>query len=91
MFRNELKPDCGMLFVFDEEGKYNFWMKNMLIPLDVIWIGPDKKINDIMKEVKPCLGSCEGFTSKEKAKYVLEVISGFADKHNLKSGEAVRF
>ena len=38
MFRETLNEDAGMLFIFESEGNYPFWMKNTLIPLDMIWI-----------------------------------------------------
>ena len=44
MDRKYLAQDSGMLFVFEKEGIYNFWMKNTLIPLDIIWIDGNNKI-----------------------------------------------
>lgn len=43
MYEKELGDNEGMLFVYDDEGEYGYWMKNTLIPLDIIWIDRDKK------------------------------------------------
>jgi hypothetical protein len=89
MFRKSLPENEGMLFVFNKEDRYNFWMKNMLIPLDFIWISRDKRIIDIMTGVEPCVDACGNLIPKEKAKYVLEVNSGFVNKHKIKLGYKV--
>ena len=90
MFKKNLAPDEGMLFVFDKEGYYSFWMKDMNFPIDIIWIGEDLKIVYIEKNVSPDSYPTT-FISKENARYVLEVISGFSEKNNLKEGDLVRF
>lgn len=89
MFRKSLDENSGMLFIFSEEERYGFWMKNMNFPLDIIWISRDKKIIDITKDIPPCVSSCETIFAREQAKYVLEVKSGFADKYQIKIGDAV--
>jgi uncharacterized membrane protein (UPF0127 family) len=89
MFRKSLLPKQGMLFVFNQEDRYSFWMKNMLIPLDFIWISSDLRIVDIMTDVLPCVDVCDNLTPKEKIKYVLEVNAGFVKKHKLNLGEQV--
>lgn len=91
MFREDLAQNSGMLFIFPFEDKYSFWMKNMRFSLDMIWIGSDRKIVDINKNVLPCGASCEEIIPKAKAKYVLEVNSGFADKNRIKIGQDAEF
>jgi uncharacterized membrane protein (UPF0127 family) len=72
MLRDELCDDCGMLFIFKREDYYGFWMKNTLIPLDMVFIDSDFNIIDI-KHAKPCTTeNCEIYTPKEKSMYVLE-------------------
>jgi len=76
MFREKLEPNHGMLFVFDEEGLHPFWMKNTLIPLDVIWISGDGKVID-KQTVSPCIEDpCPVYSPENKAKYALEVNAG---------------
>lgn len=91
MFREGLPEKQGMLFVFEREDKYSFWMKNMRLSLDIIWINKDKRIVDISLNVPPCKDSCKGFIPKEKAKYVLEVSAGFTEKNRVKIGDGVDF
>src|SRR3989344_4316807 len=88
MFRESLDENSGMLFIFSEENFYNFWMKNTLIPLDIIWINSDKKIIFIERNVQPCLEEiCETYSSGEKALYVLEINAGIAEEIGLEIGD----
>ena len=54
MFRENMDSDRGMLFIFEKEGEYPFWMKNTLIPLDIIWINKDKEVVFISENAQPC-------------------------------------
>jgi len=78
----------GLLFVFDYVGKHTFWMKDMLFAIDIIWIDESGKIIYIKKDARP-ESYPETFSPDQNAKYVLEVVSGFSDKHNLKIGDTV--
>ena len=81
MFREELCSDCGMLFVYDEEIKSKFWMKNTLIPLDIIWLDSDLKVIHVANAVPCVTEECELYgPSSEKSPYVLEVNSGGSEK-----------
>ena len=73
MLRKDLCSECGMLFVFSQEGLHSFWMKNTLIPLDMLFIDANLSVVDILHAV-PCTGDvCETYASSKKALYVLEV------------------
>lgn len=88
MFREHLDPDKGMLFIFEEEGVHPFWMKNTLIPLDIIWISEDKEVVFISKNTQPCKTDiCPSINPSKKAKYVLEVNGGISDKIGLNVGD----
>ncbi len=90
MFRNELAPNHGMLFIFNQEQHSAFWMKNVLIPLDIIFISAGLKVMSITKNVQPCVTNpCPLYRSKGPAKYVLEVNAGFAAKHKIATGDKV--
>ena len=92
MFRKSLNENSGMLFIFPEENFHSFWMKNTLIPLDIIWINSDNEIVFIKHNAQPCLeNDCENFTSNEKALYVLELNSGIANEIGLEVGDNVKF
>jgi uncharacterized membrane protein (UPF0127 family) len=60
MFRPDLAPSQGMLFVFEEPGYHPFWMKNCLISLDIIWLDEEGRVLSIAESVPPCrLPDCE--------------------------------
>ena len=84
MFREELCSDCGMLFVYEQEGIYKFWMKNTLIPLDIIWLDSQFKVVHIANAVPCVVEDCRLYGSdSEKAQYVLEVNSGVSERIGL--------
>ncbi len=89
MFREGMPENKGMLFVFAEEGRHSFWMKNMKFPLDIIWIGEALRVAQIKTNVQPCKDSCESIAVQAKAKYVLEVNAGFAEKNRIKIGDTI--
>ena len=88
--RIELKANEGMLFVFDYSNKYSFWMKDMNFPIDIIWIGENLRVVYIKKDAQP-ESYPESYEANQDAKYVLEVVAGFADKNNLREGDKVKF
>lgn len=91
MNRKYLDPNSGMLFVFEKEGIYNSWMKNTLIPLDMIWINENNKIIFIKENAEPCkTEKCETFGPNEKAKYMLEINGGLSEKMRLEIGDMIR-
>ena len=92
MFRDRLPAGTGMIFLFTETGDYPFWMKNTLIPLDMIWIDDQKRIAAIIPDVPPCKADpCPSYPPNAPARYVLELAAGEAKKHNLAVGQTLRF
>lgn len=92
MFREDLDSDRGMLFIFEREGIYPFWMKNTLIPLDIIWLDTEKKVVFISKNTQPCGdGPCPLIHPTGKAKYVLELNSGMSEKIGLNITDTLSF
>jgi hypothetical protein len=91
MFRERLAPNEGMVFVFPEPGDYPFWMKNTLIPLDILWLDRQARIVSIARSVPPCKADpCPSYPPDAAASYVIEVVSGFARQHGLKVGDVVK-
>lgn len=84
----ELPELEGKLFIFDREGDYGMWMKDMLIPLDIIWIDNNFKIVHIAHNVKPDTYP-QVFRSPTAARFVLEVNAFFAESFKLKVGDNV--
>jgi uncharacterized membrane protein (UPF0127 family) len=92
MWRDQLRPGTGMLFVFPTDGLYPFWMKNTLIPLDMIWIDAGSRVAAVKFHVPPCkVENCPSYSPDATARYVLEVAGGVAEAHGLKAGDTVRF
>ena len=89
MFRRELGADAGMLFVFPETGEHAFWMKNTLIPLDMIFLAEDGRIAGIVERAEPLTEINR--TAGGPSRYVLEVNGGWAAAHGVRPGDAVRF
>ena len=92
MNRKSLDQDSGMLFLFDVEAEYYFWMKNTLIPLDIIWLDKNKRVVFIKHSAQPCKADpCETFGPDESAKYVLEINSGLVKEIGLEKGDYLEF
>lgn len=91
-FRKSLGPDSGMLFVFRKSWPYAFWMKDTLIPLDMIWMDDTRKIVYIEHNVPPCTADpCPSYPPKHAALYVLEINAGYAVKLGLQFGDTAEF
>jgi len=88
MFRRTLDPDAGMLFVFPlPERHHTFWMRNTLIPLDMIFINDGLQVVGVVERAEP-----QTDTSREVSglsRYVLEVNGGFAAEHGIGPGTRV--
>ena len=92
MHRTALAKDHGMLFVFPEEGLHNFWMKNTLIELDIIFIAADRRVVSISRRAQPCRNDpCEHYSPEGNAAYVLEIAGGLAATYGFDAGDLVEF
>lgn len=92
MYWESLDEDRGMLFVWEEEQPLAFWMKNTLIPLDMIFIDRNWMIVDIIKDVPPCENDpCQSYPTVLPAQYVIEVNAGFTAQHGITIGHHVDF
>lgn len=87
MYVTDLPQDQGMLFLFRTAQERKFWMKNTFIPLDIIFIATDGRIQHIHSMAKP--QSLDHITSGEPSLGVLEINGGLADKMNLQPGDYV--
>ena len=86
-----LNEDKGMLFIFDKDGIYPFWMKNTLIPLDMIWVDSSGKVVFIAQNVQPCKSLiCPSVVPTVMAKYVLEINAGLCQQMGLKVGDQLK-
>ncbi len=92
MFRNTINDDQGMLFVFEQEGLYSFWMKNMNFTIDILWLDRQKRIVHLEHNVPPCKKEpCPTYAPLVPAKYVLELKAGSIEKRMLKLYDRIEF
>lgn len=87
MNRTSMPQDHGMLFIFDYQANLSFWMKDTLIPLDMVFLDSNDRIVDIYKNATPL--SEYVYTSKSPSKYVIELNGGYCDTHGIKIGDNV--
>lgn len=88
--RKCIADNQGMLFVFDSPGYYNFWMKDMNFPIDIVWVDENKRIIEVTDNVQPSTYP-DTFTSNQPPSYVLEVGAGRAGQLGLFSGVKLDF
>ena len=94
MFRDSLAPDRGMLFIHNAAGRHPYWMFQVRIPLDIIWLGPDRAIVEISAATPPCRtesSGCPQYGGNQDAQFVLELAGGMAGKYGLKLGDRISF
>jgi len=87
---NEDLNNDGMLFIFEKEGNYGFWMKDMNFSLDILWIDDNFQIIGIEKNLLPSTYP-KSYGAKYLARYVLELSSGYCEKNNIKVGDKIIF
>lgn len=89
--REILCQKCGMIFIFSFEGTLPFWMKDTLIPLDIIWINSQNQVVSIQTApVEPNNSNLKQYKNNQPAKYVIELNAGVADKIGLKIGDTIQ-
>jgi uncharacterized protein len=94
MFRDSLAPDHGMLFVHTQPGYYRYWMFQVRIPLDIIWMDTDHRVAEISANTPPCTTTrdlCPTYGGHARAQFALELAGGMAAKYGLKEGDRIDF
>lgn len=92
MNRESLERGFGMYFIFEDEANRAFWMKNTLIPLDMIFIDDQGFIVHVHKNAQPCKRErCLTYPSKFPAKYVLEIGGLETNEFGIEIGDRVEF
>lgn len=86
----QLPADQGMLFLFSRDSDYPFWMKDMHISLDIIWIDANKTVVTVRENISPETYPTT-FTATRPARYVLEVPAGAAQREGIKEGVRAEF
>ncbi len=92
MYRKVVPDNYGMLFVYEDEDRRGFWMKNTKVHLDMIHLDANKQVVDMFINVPPCKREpCQTYISERAAQYVLELRGNRATELNLKIGDPVFF
>jgi uncharacterized membrane protein (UPF0127 family) len=89
MWREHLDADAGMLFVFEAPGPQVFWMRNTLIPLDMLFIAPDGRIVGIVENAEPRTETPRKVDAPSQ--YVLEIGGGLSAKNGIRAGQLLAF
>ena len=94
--REGLAPASGMLFLYETGRPYQFWMKDMLFAIDILWITPGCTVGDITHELQPPRSGAPDSevpwaSPSVEAAHVLEVVAGASRRLGLEVGDSVRF
>jgi uncharacterized membrane protein (UPF0127 family) len=87
----KMDANAGLLMNFHRDGRWGIWMKDMKIPIDIIWINSDKKVIYIVANASPKLGTSKIFEPNDPARYVLEVPAGTARNSSIRTGDIATF
>lgn len=94
MFRDELPPGRGMLFVHDSLAPRAYWMHNVKIPLDIIWMDAQRRVVEISANTPGCLDrpeNCPSYGGRKPSQYVLELAGGEAARLGITEGVTLEF
>jgi hypothetical protein len=93
--RKHLGPNDGMLFVYADKSRYTFWMRGMVIAIDIIWLDNRRIVHIERRVPPPAPGTSESnlptYSPREPANFVLEVAAGRSDDLHLKAGDLVSY
>jgi uncharacterized membrane protein (UPF0127 family) len=87
MFRQSIAPDRGMIFPYDTPTDVSFWMKNTLIPLDLVFVRPNGTVGRVAADAVPM--SLEPIPSLEPISAVIEIAGGRAAELKIKEGDKI--
>ena len=93
-YRDKLAPDHGMMQFWRAPGSYPYWMYQVGMPLDIVWMDSNRRIVEIVRNAPPCGGdpqNCPHYGGKREALYVLQIAGGMAAKYGLEEGQALVF
>ncbi len=88
----KLAPNGGLLMAFETEGEYTIWMKDMLLPIDVVWLDKDKKVIYLAPSLQPSAGTSEQYGPPDSTtRYILELPEGAIKKSAIRKGDTAQF
>ena len=91
MFRRYMPQNHGMIFIYEDEQFMSYWMKNTMIPLDLVLVSPDLTVTELILDMKAGFGlpdrELKHYPSTIKAKYAIEFNEGTVKRLNIKVGD----
>jgi uncharacterized membrane protein (UPF0127 family) len=91
MYRESLPDRMGMIFPFSDAAVHKFWMKNTMIPLDMIWLDSSGKVLFVSADTPPCRADpCPSYGPDAPASSVLEIAGGTAAKEGVEVGSILK-
>ncbi|MGE5275659.1 MAG: DUF192 domain-containing protein [Acidobacteriota bacterium] len=91
MYREALAPRTGMIFLFTDGGAHRFWMKNTMIPLDILWLDAGGKVLFVSANTPPCKSDpCPTYGPDAPAPIVLEISGGMASREGARPGASLK-
>jgi uncharacterized membrane protein (UPF0127 family) len=94
MGRDALEADHGLLFAHPQPGYNRYWMYQVRVPLDIIWMDSERRIVEISPDTPPCPKppeQCPSYGGHAVSRYVLELAAGSAARHGLRVGDRLNF
>lgn len=94
MFRDSFPEGKAMLFIHSSPGKYQYWMYQVKLPLDIVWLDTSRTVVEMVENAPPCLtksSECAQHGGNRTAMYVVEFPGGYARKHGVVEGAVLRF
>jgi uncharacterized membrane protein (UPF0127 family) len=94
MFRDSLPRGRGMLFIHDKPGLYPYWMYQVRIPLDMLWMDASHRIVEVSADTPPCktkASDCANYGGHRQAQFVLELGGGEARRLGVREGDTLDF
>jgi hypothetical protein len=91
MYRRSMQKAKGMLFIFDSERRYAFWMLNMRFSIDLIWLDKQLRVVDITRDARPAksIFRARSYSPSKPAMYVIELCSGVAGSSGIRQGDKI--
>jgi uncharacterized protein len=94
MFRDSIARGHGMLFIHDKPGFYQYWMYQVRIPLDIIWMDSNHRVVEISADTPPCqtkASECPKYGGHQQARFALELGGGEARRLGIRVGDTLDF
>lgn len=88
---DKLNPNDGLLMAFASDYTWEIWMKDMKVPIDILWLDSSKEIIYIVKNVDPEFSTSKIFKPTTKARYVIELPAGSTNNYGISVGEKLEF